>query len=107
MKTKSIWGNPPTRLYKLISIAKKNLGHKFTACIVGCSDGKFLMPFAREGIMVTGYDIDDVALYGGIKDFPIVEKKIKYTYSSDFKSDDYNHFRTWQTVIQELKKEWL
>lgn len=24
-----------------------------------------------------------------------------------FKSDDYNHFRTWQTVIQELKKEWL
>lgn len=24
-----------------------------------------------------------------------------------FKSDDYSHFRTWQTVIQELKKEWL
>lgn len=24
-----------------------------------------------------------------------------------FKSDDYNHFRTWLTVIHELKKEWL
>lgn len=24
-----------------------------------------------------------------------------------FKSDDYNHFKTWLTVIQELKKEWL
>ena len=24
-----------------------------------------------------------------------------------FKSDEYSHFRTWQTVIQELKKEWL
>ena len=24
-----------------------------------------------------------------------------------FKPDDYSHFRIWQTVIQELKKEWL
>lgn len=24
-----------------------------------------------------------------------------------FKSDEYSHFKTWQTVIQELKKEWL
>ena len=24
-----------------------------------------------------------------------------------FKSDEYSHFRTWLTVIQELKKEWL
>lgn len=24
-----------------------------------------------------------------------------------FKADDYNHFKTWLTVIQELKKEWL
>ena len=62
MKTKSIWGNPPTRLYKLINIAKKDWEANFSACIVGCSDGKFLMPFARAHINVTGYDIDDVAL---------------------------------------------
>lgn len=24
-----------------------------------------------------------------------------------FKSDDYSHFRTWQTIIDELKKDWL
>lgn len=24
-----------------------------------------------------------------------------------FKADEYGHFKTWQTVIQELKKEWL
>ena len=65
MKTKSIWGNPPTRLYKLINLAKEKWGTNFSACIVGCSDGKFLMPFAREKIKVTGYDIDDIALYGG------------------------------------------
>ena len=89
MKTKSIWGNPPTRLYNLINISKKEWGNNFTACIVGCSDGKFLMPFARDGIMVTGYDIDEIALYGGVKEFPIVKNKIKYPYSIDFKSEDY------------------
>lgn len=89
MKTKSIWGNPPKRLYKLISLAKKNFGNKFTACIVGCSDGKFLLPFARKKIQVTGYDIDDIALYGGQKLFPIVKQKIKYQYNKNFKSREY------------------
>lgn len=89
MKTKSIWGNPPTRLYKLLNLAKQTWGENFTACIVGCSDGKFLMPFARDGIKVTGYDIDDIALYGGYKEFPIVKEKIKYEYKSDFKSKDF------------------
>lgn len=89
MKTKSIWGKPPTRLYRLINLAEQKWGKKFTACIVGCSDGKFLMPFARAGIKVTGYDIDDIALYGGNKDFPIVDEKATYPYSTDFKSKNY------------------
>lgn len=89
MKTKSIWGLPPKRLYNLIRIAEKDFDKKFTACIVGCSDGKFLMPFARKQIRVTGYDIDDIALYGGIKDFPIVDKKVKYKYSKNFVSKKY------------------
>ncbi|MDD4795856.1 MAG: hypothetical protein PHG03_04810 [Bacilli bacterium] len=89
MKTKSIWGNPPTRLYKLISLAEQNWGKKYKACIVGCSDGKFLMPFARRGTTVVGYDIDDTALYGGIKAFPIIDKKVKYDYKPDFISKKY------------------
>ena len=60
MKTKSIWGNPPKRLYKLINLAENKFNKRFNACIVGCSDGKFLMPFARKGYIVTGYDIDDI-----------------------------------------------
>lgn len=90
MKTKSIWGNPPTRLYKLINLAKKEWDKDFTACIVGCSDGKFLMPFAREHIKVTGYDIDEVALYGGYKEFPIIKEKIKYPYSPNFVSKTFD-----------------
>ena len=90
MKTKSIWGNPPTRLYKLLNLAKNEWGKNFTACIVGCSDGKFLMPFARDGIKVTGYDIDDIALYGGYKEFPIIKEKIKHSYTPNFKSKDFD-----------------
>ena len=67
MKTKSIWGNPPTRIYKLIELAEEKWGKNFDVCIVGCSDGKFLMPFARSKVKVTGYDIDKIDLYGGIK----------------------------------------
>ena len=89
MKTKSIWGIPPKRLYNLIKIAEKDFKKDYTACIVGCSDGKFLMPFARKGINVVGYDIDEIALYGGIKEFPIVNNKIKYQYSKNFVSVHY------------------
>lgn len=89
MKTKSIWGSPPTRLYKLLNLSKQTWGKNFTVCIVGCSDGKFLMPFARDGIKVTGYDIDDIALYGGYKEFPIVKEKIKYQYVPNFESKEF------------------
>ena len=47
------------------------------------------MPFARAGIDVTGYDIDDIALYGGNKIFPVVDVKQKYKYSKDFISNEY------------------
>lgn len=89
MKTKSIWGNPPKRIYKLLNIAKDKWKENFTVCIVGCSDGKFLLPFARQKINITGYDIDDVALYGGKKLFPIIEKKNIYKYSPTFVSKNY------------------
>ena len=46
------------------------------ACIVGCSDGKFLIPFARKHYKVSGYDIDEVALYGGYEQFPIINQKL-------------------------------
>lgn len=106
MKTKSIWGNPPTRLYKLLNLAEQTWGKNFTACIVGCSDGKFLMPFARAGIKVTGYDIDDIALYGGFKEFPIVKEKIKYQYEPNFKSKKFElETKRVLGIVERLKLE--
>lgn len=89
MKTKSIWGNPPKRIYKLLNKVKQMNKPNKKICIVGCSDGKFLLPFAREKIFSVGYDIDKIALYGGNKDFPIKNTNKKYEYSKDFKSETF------------------
>ena len=89
MKTKSIWGNPPKRLYKLIELGERTLKNNFNACIVGCSDGKFLLPFARKKIKVTGYDIDKIALNGGYKEFPDRKDAPNYKYKKDFISQEF------------------
>ena len=90
MKTKSIWGEPPSRLYRLMRIAQTTLPKEYNVCIVGCSDGKFLLPFARAGHFVTGYDVDTIDLYGGMKDFPIRDSDIIPDYSEDFISPSYS-----------------
>lgn len=106
MKTKSIWGIPPKRLYKLINLAEERYDSDFKSCIVGCSDGKFLIPFARKGHFVKGYDIDDVALFGGKKVFPIVPRKIIQQYSKDFISEDYElKEEEVMGICKRLKKE--
>lgn len=81
MKTKSIWGKAPKRIYKMATKLQNEFCNP-TVCIVGCSDGKFVFPFLRKGIEVTGYDIDEVALYGGIKKFPVKNKLKKKEYIS-------------------------
>lgn len=107
-KTRSIWGNPPKRLYKLIDLAEKSFGKNYSACVVGCSDGRFLLPFARKGIKVTGYEIDDVALYGGEKEFPVITDKILCPYSKNFVSKEYRvenkHVRG---IIKRVEEEGL
>jgi len=108
MKTKSIWGNPPKRLYQFIKLAENDFGGNINACIVGCSDGKFLLPFARKHYKVVGYDIDKIALCGGNKLFPIVNKKVKYNYDKSFISKKYElETKKVPGVIERLKQEEL
>lgn len=89
MKTKSIWGYPPKRIYKLLHMVEQMPIKNKKICIVGCSDGKFLMPFARKKIFSTGYDIDETALFGGCKDFPIKKYNKKFKYDENFKSKQF------------------
>jgi len=68
MLTSSAWGKPPTRLYRLLGRVQARGGTK--VAIIGCSDGRFVLPFARRGLEVTAIDVDPVALWGGTKNFP-------------------------------------
>lgn len=71
VKTFSIWGEPSQRFGDWIEQIEKSHPDGFTSCVVGCSDGKFVLPLARRGHAVVAVDIDIVALEGGLKDFPI------------------------------------
>jgi hypothetical protein len=80
MKTKSNWGSPPKRLYRVIKYIIKQ--GKRSICVIGCSDGKFVLPFLRKGFHVTAIDIDKIALFGGEKEIPIKKEFIeKYNYN--------------------------
>jgi hypothetical protein len=90
MRTKSIWGKAPTRLYRLIDLAEKECSEDFTSCIVGCSDGKFLIPFGRKKHRISGYDIDEIALFGGVKTFPVVISKVTHNYTQNFVPEQFD-----------------
>lgn len=76
MITKSAWGSPPKRIYRFIRMLSENIGEQASICVVGCSDGKFVIPFLRKGYFVTAIDFDKVALYGGSKKVPIKRESI-------------------------------
>ena len=69
VRTKSLWGPPPSRYYRLLRRAERLLGTRrpLTVAILGCADGKFVLPAARRGHRVVAIDVDPVALYGGEK----------------------------------------
>lgn len=78
MKTHSCWGTPPSRIYSFINKLELNS----SICIVGCSDGKFVLPFLRKGFNVTAIDMDEASLFGGAKIAPIhraIIKQIQYS----------------------------
>jgi hypothetical protein len=68
MKTKSLWGNPPSRYYAFLRRVELGFGlKKLALSVLGCSDGKFVLPAARKGYYVLALDIDEKAIFGGEK----------------------------------------
>ena len=108
MKTKSIWGKPPTRLYNLIQLAEHEFPNGFSTCIVGCSDGKFVFPFARKGNSVTGYEVDKSALYGAEKEFPVFTKNGHIPYNGRTTLEPFpTEKRTYKGCIEKVNIEQL
>ena len=90
MKTKSCWGTPPSRLYRFIRRLQSEDRQDCKVCVVGASDGKFVLPFLRRGFHVTAYEVDKVALFGGDKEFPIDRDHIqKMEYVPSDKNPEY------------------
>ncbi|AUG78797.1 hypothetical protein CFP65_4030 [Kitasatospora sp. MMS16-BH015] len=69
MKTSSLWGTPQSRYYRLLQRIEENTpaGQPPTMAVIGCADGKYVLPAARRGFKVWAIDIDEVALFGGYK----------------------------------------
>lgn len=68
-RTRSLWGSPPSRFYRLLKRAKtrRNDSGVLSLAVLGCADGKFVVPAARLGFEVLAIDLDEIALYGGMK----------------------------------------
>jgi hypothetical protein len=67
LKTASLWGPPPSRFYRFLESVIVSSGANPELAIIGCADGKFVLPAARKGFKVLAIDIDAIALYGGVK----------------------------------------
>lgn len=105
MRTKSCWGYPPSRLYKFIQKVKPIIPEHATVCVVGASDGKFVFPFLRQGFDVTAVELDEVALYGGLKMFPVRENGIeKMEYVMTENSPKYQRLLVKEVNIEGLVK---
>ncbi|HYF82454.1 MAG TPA: hypothetical protein VEB00_05435 [Clostridia bacterium] len=115
MRKKSEWGSSPTRIYRILNRLEKEKD-SFTTCIVGCSDGKFVLPFARKKHFIVGYDIDRIALYGGKKLFPIkrdITKKYEFESTEGIVGNKITSYkipteeRDMTGLLQKIKKDGL
>ena len=70
-RTASVWGPPPPRLYRFIHVVENAFPRRrLIFAVLGCSDGRFVLPLARRGHSVVALDVDTVALFGGAKKGP-------------------------------------
>lgn len=68
LKTASLWGTPPTRYYRYLRRVREGAREEHpTLAVLGCADGKYVIPAARMGFRVWAIDVDEVALFGGTK----------------------------------------
>lgn len=70
--TQSLWGPTPSRFFRLLRRVEdnsSNVGRRSLA-VLGCADGKYVLPAARQGFDVVAIDVDRIAIDGGWKPGP-------------------------------------
>lgn len=70
MKTGSVWKE--TKTFFPLFLDRLNMFYPKSGrvCVVGASDGKFVIPLAEAGWIVAAIEVDSTALYGGMVEFP-------------------------------------
>lgn len=64
-RTASTWGKPPSRYYRFLSHVERTFpNRKPSLTVVGCADGKFVLPAARRGWRVVAIDLDTRMING-------------------------------------------
>lgn len=64
-RTASSWGTPPRRYYRFLSHMERQLpNRKPSLTVIGCADGKFVLPAARRGWRVIAVDFDERMIDG-------------------------------------------
>lgn len=64
-RTASTWGTPPSRYYRFLSHVEHQLPNRRPSLtVVGCADGKFVLPAARRGWRVVAADLDERMIDG-------------------------------------------
>jgi hypothetical protein len=67
-QTASLWGATPSRYYRFLRLVEHEIASRpVRFAVLGCADGKFVLPAARRGFSVVAIDVDEVALFGGCK----------------------------------------
>lgn len=70
MKTKSVWEETKTFFPLFIKKINDSFSTQGKVCIIGASDGKFVIPLVKKGWKVLAIEIDKIAVYGGEVEFP-------------------------------------
>lgn len=65
IKTKSVWQNTKTFFPIFFDYLIKEYGKKTKICIVGASDGRFVLPLAKYGYKILAIENDTVLIDGG------------------------------------------
>ena len=70
MKTRSVWQKTKTFFSLFLDQLHAPFSETGSICIVGASDGKFVLPLTERGWRVIAIEVDNTALYGGPVEFP-------------------------------------
>ena len=68
----SSFGRVNTTFYSLLKFLNEKDGENLEVCDFGCLDGLHTIPFLKKGYLVDAFDMNEIYLYGGHIQMPII-----------------------------------